>query len=899
MNRHRLGASVTRIVVLVTLVLVTLAVAVPSPAASREGNTAGRLVPGAGAPAAQAPVPFTLDGQFGGSTFAVAASGDLLYAGVGPRVVVIDVSDPTAPRELGRSAPLPGVVVDLAVDGDTVYAIAGGLAVVDAGDPTAPAEIGFLALGEIDPVYGWVGPADIAVAEGVAYLTGNTDYGYGRLNLVDVSDPSDPRLASRLEVYTTVGVAAVGTTAYVSLRSCFGPDCTPDHVAMLVVDARDPARPQVIGDYAAEDGATLVAVTGNRVLLADSVCRLTIVSVADPGNPGQTGCVSVPVTGQTAGIAASGNTAYVLDTNGALFVVDLAGASGARVVGTRDLGPLGAGVAIAGNIAFAALSTYGLTTVDVTTPTSLRPVSGLRWPTDFIDAVVEGHLAYAAGSPGLHVLDLSAPGPIRQVGALATGDAAFRVVRSGVFAYLLVTQTADPRQPATNLVTVDVTDPSAPAQVDAQARAGLADMVLGGTHLYVTANAGLAVFDLATTPARPALVGQLAAGTGNRFGHVAVSGDRAYVIVQVVGGGGGRQAPVLRVVDVSAPSAPRALGDVTVGDAQSTINGLDARGDHVLLARARAQQEEAGLVVVEVRNPAAPVIVGEWKSLGNDVAPNGIGGSGRWAYLSTWAGVRAMDVIVPGYPDDVAAWNSPELGTTAHLGVIETGDGRLVLPRADAGLIVLGVDLADPPTSTAGPSPTRTPTGAPHPSLTPNGSETPTQIVPGPTRRATPTRGPSATPTPFGTPPPTPPPTRTPWRTPGTRPTLTPARSATPTPFGTPPSTVTPFGTPPPTPTSRMRTPGPEPSITRTPTWPPASPTPTAWFTPGTLPTTPPSATPGQGTAPWVPTPVPGSGTPSATASPVVPPTAGPSPTAQWWSTRIYLSYLLRQRWGD
>ncbi|HOU23176.1 MAG TPA: hypothetical protein PLN42_02890, partial [Anaerolineae bacterium] len=44
-----------------------------------------------------------LVGQLGGATQAVALRGDRAYAGVGPRLAILDVSTPTAPVLLGRS----------------------------------------------------------------------------------------------------------------------------------------------------------------------------------------------------------------------------------------------------------------------------------------------------------------------------------------------------------------------------------------------------------------------------------------------------------------------------------------------------------------------------------------------------------------------------------------------------------------------------------------------------------------------------------------------------------------------------------------------------------------------------------------------------------------------------
>ncbi len=50
-----------------------------------------------------------LVGQIGGRVQAVAVQGGYAYIGVGPRLVVVDVSNPAAPRKVGETGVLPGV----------------------------------------------------------------------------------------------------------------------------------------------------------------------------------------------------------------------------------------------------------------------------------------------------------------------------------------------------------------------------------------------------------------------------------------------------------------------------------------------------------------------------------------------------------------------------------------------------------------------------------------------------------------------------------------------------------------------------------------------------------------------------------------------------------------------
>ena len=84
-------------------------------------------------------------GQIGGATYAVAVQGNYAYVGEGPRLTILDVSNPVSPTMVGKTDPLPDVVYDVAVAGNYAYVADeyyGGLRVVDVSDPAHPTEVG-------------------------------------------------------------------------------------------------------------------------------------------------------------------------------------------------------------------------------------------------------------------------------------------------------------------------------------------------------------------------------------------------------------------------------------------------------------------------------------------------------------------------------------------------------------------------------------------------------------------------------------------------------------------------------------------------------------------------------------------------------------------------------------
>ncbi len=60
-------------------------------------------------------------GQIGCLSYAVAVQGDYAYVGEGPRLTILDISNPASPTVVGKTDPLPDVVQGVAVAGGYAY----------------------------------------------------------------------------------------------------------------------------------------------------------------------------------------------------------------------------------------------------------------------------------------------------------------------------------------------------------------------------------------------------------------------------------------------------------------------------------------------------------------------------------------------------------------------------------------------------------------------------------------------------------------------------------------------------------------------------------------------------------------------------------------------------------
>ena len=206
---------------------------------------------------AMAVVPVTLVGQWGGPCWATAASGNRAYMGMGPRLVVVDISNPSTPTVLGMSELLPDAIWGVAISGNYVYAAvySAGLQVIDVSNPAYPTR---------------VGQCDTS--------------GYAR------------------------GVAISGNYAYVA----------DDYSGLQIINVSNPAFPIQVGTYNTPGAVFAVAVSGNYAYVADDYCGLEILNVSNPAAPTLTG--SYDTSGYAHGVVVSGNYAYVADDSSALQI---------------------------------------------------------------------------------------------------------------------------------------------------------------------------------------------------------------------------------------------------------------------------------------------------------------------------------------------------------------------------------------------------------------------------------------------------------------------------------------------------------------------------------------------------------------------------------------------------
>jgi hypothetical protein len=556
-----------------------------------------------------------LTSQVGGPTQGLAVQGNYAYIGVGPRLVVVDISNPANPIQVGASAVLDDFVLGVAVSETFAYVAAGGagLQLLDIANPLAPTMIG---------AWNFKGMTEgVAVANGVAYVA-NGPYG---LRVLDVSNPAAPvELAHAFEMNYAYDVTISGRYAYLAAAGA----------GLLIADISNPAYPVELGAYDTPGYAHAVTVSGGLAYVADQWGGLKVINVADPLLPALIG--DLQTQGWAFDVTLAGSQAYIADAFKGLRVVNISDPAHPAEVGGLEWSQSNAGgVVVIGNQAYLADRKNGLRVINIANP--LQPVQ-----TGFLNlfdtarmVITGGDYAYvAAGFNGVRILNISNPVHPVEVGAYEFNSYATMVKLDGnrLFA------STNGGLAEQGIHVVDISDPTHPQRISYYDWVGeCRGIAVVGNLGYFADAGGLKMVDFSDL-ANPLLVGN----TQEWAGSVQIQGNLAYVArgplgwkiyditdlgnilsVAVVPEASGwtqdvkivgtlayvRVAGGIRIYDVTNPVTPALLSSYSVSAGRS--GQLGVAGDRLYVTKS-----EHGFEVVDVSDPENPVLVNQVDTLG-------------------------------------------------------------------------------------------------------------------------------------------------------------------------------------------------------------------------------------------------------------------------------------------
>ncbi|MEO0108062.1 MAG: hypothetical protein ABIK62_02675, partial [candidate division WOR-3 bacterium] len=190
---------------------------------------------------------------------------NLLFLGSGGGVLVLDISDPGAPRCISdvirTSSTVLGLYYDPVLLRLYIAAQSEGLGIWDLAEPTRPVRLGGLA---------WVGVQDVTRAGDLAYLATRAG-----LVIVDVANPANPMLVGTND---SLGFArsVVVHQGYAYLAA--------NDPGFVVVDVQDPARPVEFGRCSTLASGTDVALKESLAFVT-SYDGLAAIDVRNPAQP--------------------------------------------------------------------------------------------------------------------------------------------------------------------------------------------------------------------------------------------------------------------------------------------------------------------------------------------------------------------------------------------------------------------------------------------------------------------------------------------------------------------------------------------------------------------------------------------------------------------------------------
>lgn len=587
---------------------------------------------------ARAEIPVHLVGQLGGQSQAIAISQDasIAYLGVGPRVVVLDVSDSNNVREIAQSEVLPEVVEDIVIRDGYAYVADGyaGLYIMDVSDANVPAVVGRWNYSED---YRFPAGCRVCLSGDYAYFAG----GPAGLHVIDISNPTEPNCVSVVADVSPWALAISDGYAYVDSNAN----------GITVIDVSDPAQPTIVPQSKTFPHPAAIEVVDGYAYVAghqDNRPGLFIMDASDPLHLAYISRCDVAVPGE---LTIAEKRAYVSNGWGGVDIIRISDPRlPSRIGGYATVGYVEA-LAVSGGLAYIAEAYAGLEVVDISSPTD--PVAhGDYVTTSHQDVAVSSPYAYLVSAyDGLQVVDISNPAEPAYVSWLDLDYAGCVTLgKSHVFV-----------GDGWNFKVIDVSDLLEPVVIAlCDVENNIADAIVVDRYAYLAAGQGLAVIDV-FEPYHPIQVGW-ADASGYVYG-VSVMDDYAYV-TGVEG---------VDIIDVSNPMAPVSVSRY--------LQGKGAYKAAVSEGCAFLASGSSGLQVIDVSDPFLPGRVG---SLATYFAHDIIVDQRYGLLLDYYEGLKIIDISSPAYlaslgGSDVAGYSNRMVLAGQHAYIASESGGFVIL----------------------------------------------------------------------------------------------------------------------------------------------------------------------------------------------------------------------------
>jgi hypothetical protein len=372
----------------------------------------------------------------------VSAAGDrLVIADREEGLVVVDVKDPSHPR-LRATLALPGTPERVALSGDRAFVAAqdGGAIEIDLLDPDRPRQIGALesatVVMDVTATERGVYFADVGTLVAPA-VDSRADL-WARMHVWGVEGA--PKVAAGLAGMHLVARADAGMREigmYFSPSLIEGGDLLQEAAIMyladglagvLVVDVADPAAPTLIGSLDLPGATHDLKIMGDRAIVAAGDAGVVFLDLTDPRDPRAIATVDTP--GEALGIALYDGLIYVADGPGGLRVID---PGRVNEIGFFDTPGNSWDVTVEDGYAYVSDRPGGLRIYDLSLPYKPKEVAVIfEHQIDVLDVAIQGDRAWVAGGlAGVLLLDISDPAAPKRLSELVLEDRAIGILTAG------------------------------------------------------------------------------------------------------------------------------------------------------------------------------------------------------------------------------------------------------------------------------------------------------------------------------------------------------------------------------------------------------------------------------------------------------------------------------------
>jgi hypothetical protein len=616
-----------------------------------------------------------LDDYLSSWFFDIKVKDNIAYVSSANGLEIFYVSDPRN-LTLVSKLKLPSNVISIALAGNYAYLcdVSSGLYIVDISDPTHPKlASSFETADEIG--YSRARGYGVVVSGNFAYLARGE-----KLDIIDVSNAKDPKLVASLKTRRTSGIAISGNYVLIATNSS-----EEGEKGIEIIDVTDKNNPQSVSFLNVQDINYRVAAYKNYAILTGWK-GFAVVDITDVHKPTLVSLNDAVGTGY--GLTISGDYAYVTGGYRDFWIIDLSDPINPTTLHSGDTMGWGEqGIDVVDTTVYIADGWYGnFEIIDVSNrqePQYINSWSGAAkggWDakkrglaSGVYGVAVDGNYLYIQDDDYFHVADTTLPknaNPIIASLEVANNWSPRDIVVSGNYVFI-ITNYAD-------FGIVDISDPTNPATPIKYETEGHTIGIAAYDKYVFVANEnryesqgdknGLEIIEV-FDPSNPAQMSFLA--TSGTAHDVAAIDNFAYLADGTAG---------LRIINVSSPATPVIQGQYISG---KEITGVSVESDNGH-TYAYITEKDEGLSIIDVTNPQAPNLVAQF--LTHDEALS-VSLSFPYAFISGGEGGVTM-VNVKDRASPVLEGYYDSSGSAVHT-FFDNNSNSIYVADSDGGLLVL------------------------------------------------------------------------------------------------------------------------------------------------------------------------------------------------------------------